>query len=128
MSAPASNTAGVRLIVDLGAIRRNYRILVDRAGPGTTGSAVVKADAYGLGADRVAPCLAAAGCDDFFVATLDEGLRERLSERLGVPVVSSYGMTEATSQITAQPFEGCSRPVSTFINVVLPDPFGPMKP
>ncbi len=40
-------------------------------------------------------------------STLDEGLRERLSERLGVPVVSSYGMTEATSQITAQPFEGC---------------------
>ena len=77
MSESDSSTAGARLIVDLGAIRRNYRILVDRAGPGATVSAVVKADAYGLGADRVAPCLAEAGCDEFFVATLDEGLHLR---------------------------------------------------
>jgi alanine racemase len=35
---------------------------------------VVKADAYGLGADRIVPALAAAGCRRFFVAHLDEAL------------------------------------------------------
>jgi alanine racemase len=38
---------------------------------------VVKADAYGLGAERVAPALAAAGCRTFFVACIDEGLALR---------------------------------------------------
>ncbi len=40
-------------------------------------AAVVKADAYGLGAVQVAPALAAAGCRIFFVATLDEGIALR---------------------------------------------------
>src|SRR5690606_3310298 len=40
-------------------------------------AAVVKADAYGLGAQEVAPALAAAGCDSFFVARLEEGVALR---------------------------------------------------
>ena len=35
---------------------------------------MVKADAYGLGAALVAPALAAAGCDTFFVARLEEAV------------------------------------------------------
>jgi alanine racemase len=35
---------------------------------------VVKADAYGLGVDRVAPALWAAGCRSFFVAVPEEGI------------------------------------------------------
>lgn len=38
---------------------------------------MVKADCYGLGADRIAPALAAAGARSFFVATLGEGLAIR---------------------------------------------------
>jgi alanine racemase len=38
---------------------------------------VVKADCYGLGAERIAPALAAAGCRTFIVATLDEGIALR---------------------------------------------------
>lgn len=38
---------------------------------------MLKADAYGLGAAPVARALARAGCRDFFVATLDEGLALR---------------------------------------------------
>src|SRR3546814_11876439 len=38
---------------------------------------IVKADGYGLGADRVAPALWEAGCRVFFVATLDEAVRLR---------------------------------------------------
>ena len=59
------------LSIDLGAIAANWRALDARA-PGRTG-AVVKADAYGLGVDRVAPVLAAAGARCFFVAQAEEG-------------------------------------------------------
>ncbi len=38
---------------------------------------MVKANAYGLGAEAVARALAAAGCRMFFVATLDEGIALR---------------------------------------------------
>jgi len=59
------------LTIDLGAIAANYRLLRRELAAAACG-AVVKADAYGLGAARVAPVLAAAGCRHFFVAHLDE--------------------------------------------------------
>ena len=54
----------------------NWRCLRDRVAPSEC-AAVVKADAYGLGAPQVAPALAAAGCSTFFVALLDEGVALR---------------------------------------------------
>ncbi len=45
-------------------------------GGGAVGAAV-KADAYGLGADQVAPALADAGCRHFFVAHAAEGIAVR---------------------------------------------------
>jgi alanine racemase len=74
MSVPDSEKTGARLIVALDAVQRNYLTLVSHATPGATVSAVVKADAYGLGAARVSPALAAVGCENFFVATLDEAI------------------------------------------------------
>src|SRR3546814_2106891 len=73
---PAAEAALSRLTIDLGAVRRNYRRLVERLG-GVPCAGVVKADGYGLGADRVAPALWEAGCRVFFVATLDEAVRLR---------------------------------------------------
>lgn len=64
------------LTIDLAAIAENYRILREQVAPATCGAAV-KADAYGLGAAIVAPVLHRAGCDHFFVATLDEALALR---------------------------------------------------
>ena len=74
---PAAARAGATLTIDLDAIAANYRLLCDRVGEAVTCAAVVKADAYGLGAARVAPALAAAGCRDFFVASADEGIALR---------------------------------------------------
>jgi alanine racemase len=65
-----------RLTVRLGAIAANYRTYRRLTGPKAV-AAVVKADAYGLGADRVAPALAEAGCDSFFVARLEEAVALR---------------------------------------------------
>lgn len=70
---PAAARAGAILTIDLPAIQANYRRLQDELGE-TACAAVVKADAYGLGAERVAPALAAAGATTFFVAQLEEGI------------------------------------------------------
>jgi alanine racemase len=63
----------VRLTVDLTALRHNYRIVADRAAPARV-AAVIKADAYGLGARPICAALMQAGCRDFFVAHLGEAL------------------------------------------------------
>jgi len=65
-----------RLTVRLSAITANYRTYRRLTGPAAV-AAVVKADAYGLGAARVVPALAEAGCDSFFVARLEEGIALR---------------------------------------------------
>src|SRR4051812_43388630 len=76
-STPTATAAGAILTVNLGAIADNYRTLKRRLAPGADCAAVVKADAYGLGAAAVAPALAAAGCQIFFVAHVDEGISLR---------------------------------------------------
>ena len=65
------------LEIDLGAVSSNWRKLRQIVGPRVETGAVIKADAYGLGAAQVGPALAKAGCKLFFVATLDEGLALR---------------------------------------------------
>ncbi|HAT31030.1 MAG TPA: alanine racemase [Janthinobacterium sp.] len=77
MSAnPHKNRSGAILTVDLDAIRANYRLLRERAAPALC-SAVMKSDAYGLGAAMVGGALYAEGCRHFFVAHLDEGIALR---------------------------------------------------
>ncbi|AIY43979.1 Alanine racemase [Collimonas arenae] len=73
---PQALHAGAILRVDLNAVRSNYRFLRQRAGNALC-AAAVKANAYGLGADKVGPALAAEGCRHFFVAHLDEGIALR---------------------------------------------------
>ncbi|MEQ1651921.1 MAG: alanine racemase [Hyphomicrobium sp.] len=70
-----SNATGV-ITVDLAAVVGNWRSLAARVAPAQCG-AVVKADAYGLGAQRVIPALTKAGCTTFFIATPAEGERAR---------------------------------------------------
>ena len=65
------------ITVDLGAIVENWRYLDSLSGPLTETAGVVKANAYGLGADKVAPALAKAGCHTFFVMSLDEAVALR---------------------------------------------------
>lgn len=64
------------LTIDLSALARNYERLAAEVAPARA-AAVVKADAYGLGADRVAPRLYAHGCRHFFVAQFVEALKLR---------------------------------------------------
>ncbi|MCC7275728.1 MAG: alanine racemase [Alphaproteobacteria bacterium] len=75
-TADAPSRAGAILTIDLAAVAANYAILRERLG-GVECAAVVKADAYGLGAAVVAPALARAGARWFFVAHLDEAVALR---------------------------------------------------
>jgi alanine racemase len=67
---------GAELTIDLSAIADNWRLLARRV-PTAECGAVVKADAYGCGIERVVPALAWAGCHTFFVAHLSEARRVR---------------------------------------------------
>jgi alanine racemase len=62
--------------VDLAQIAANWRALAALVRPAEC-SAVVKADAYGLGVRAVVPALVHAGCRTFFVATADEAAEVR---------------------------------------------------
>src|ERR1700737_5166490 len=76
MSADRADRADAVLEIDLAGIVANWRLLASGVKPAQC-AAVVKADAYGLGAAQVPAALAAAGCRLFFVATLDEGIALR---------------------------------------------------
>lgn len=65
------------LTVDLGAIKANWRLVSAQLSGQASASAVIKANAYGLGATQVGPALYGAGCREFFVATLEEALAAR---------------------------------------------------
>lgn len=67
---------GAVLDIDLGALQRNWASL-SKVAPNTQIGACVKANAYGLGVDYIAPALAQQGCRHFFVADPQEGITLR---------------------------------------------------
>lgn len=71
---PDDDCAGAILTIDLDAVKSNYAYLNAQTADAVRCAAVVKADAYGLGAARVVPALYDAGCRFFYVACLDEAL------------------------------------------------------
>ena len=79
------------LTIDLAAIAANWSALARQA-PGARPGAVVKADAYGLGAAQVAPVLYDAGARDFFVALASEGraLRPHLAADARIFILSGH--------------------------------------
>src|SRR5258708_3554669 len=92
MTSDTQARAGAILEIDLAGIVANWRRLARHAAPALC-AAVVKANAYGLGARPVARALAASGCRMFFVATLDEGiaLRQALGEIPGeIPEIAVF--------------------------------------
>ncbi len=99
---------GSRLTVDLAAIRANYRLLATRAAPAEC-AAVVKANAYGLGVEHVAPALWEAGARTFFVAHIGEArvLRGVLPEAL-IYVLNGLtpGAADILIEIQARPVLG----------------------
>ncbi len=71
-----TDAAALVLAIDLGAVAKNWQQLAETAAPAET-SAVVKADAYGIGIEPAVAALSIAGCRTFFVALPEEGRRVR---------------------------------------------------
>ncbi len=65
------------LVVDLHAIRQNYKIIDSKSDISCETGVCVKANAYGLGIEQVARALYDEGARSFFVATVDEGIELR---------------------------------------------------
>ncbi len=76
MKKPSTKYSDSTLYIDLQAIEDNYLFFRDKAYPAQCG-AVVKANAYGLGVEKIAPRLYSIGCRQFFVANLDEAVELR---------------------------------------------------
>lgn len=73
MEKDACPSAASRLTIDLSAVRANFAAIAAGVSPARCG-AVIKADAYGLGAPAVAAALHREGCRAFFVAHLSEAI------------------------------------------------------
>lgn len=93
--------AGGILTIDLGALRHNYLAIAQRLAP-TRAGAVVKADCYGLGADRVAPVFYEAGCRDFFVAHLGEALKLKPALPADATIYILNGLQPETESLAAK--------------------------
>jgi alanine racemase len=72
------------LTIDLTAIAANWTLLAERMAPGVAVGAVIKANAYGLGAARVGRELYSAGAREFFFATKQEALAFKSEELTGI--------------------------------------------
>lgn len=68
---PAAASAARVITIDIVRVAANWRALAAHVHPAEC-SAVVKADAYGLGIATVVPALEDAGCRTYFVATIAE--------------------------------------------------------
>ncbi|MEE9455190.1 MAG: alanine racemase [Paracoccaceae bacterium] len=106
------------LTIDLDVIAGNWRRLDAMSGSRVQTSAVVKADAYGLGMARVAPALFQAGARIFFVAQAEEGvaLRAILGEGAEIFNLSGYlpGDDAALERFSVAPVLNSAMQVQSF--------------
>jgi alanine racemase len=108
ITGPPATEAGGILAIDLAAIEANWRALARRATPAEC-AAVIKADGYGCGLEKVAAALTKAGCKTFFVADLAEARRLRaLASEPTLYVLNGLlpGTAGAFAEIRARPVLG----------------------
>ncbi len=116
------------LTIDLDAIAANWRALDRMSGPGVQTAAVVKADAYGLGATRVVRALANAGARRFFVALAEEGaaVRQALGQGPQIAVLSGHmaGDTEMIHDLDLTPMLNSLEQITRHLESLPGHPFG----
>lgn len=116
------------LTIDLDAIAANWRALDRMSDPTTQTAAVVKADAYGLGAKRVVRALAEAGARRFFVAVAEEGaaVRQALGPGPQINVLSGHmaGDTEMIHDLDLTPMLNSVDQITRHLESLPGHPFG----
>jgi alanine racemase len=120
--------AQATLSIDLDAIAANWRALDRLSGAATQTAAVVKANAYGLGVERVARALAQAGARRFFVAMTEEGaeLRQILGPGPQICVLGGHmpGDTEMVQDLDLTPMLNSIDQVTRHLESLPGHPFG----
>lgn len=116
------------LTIDLPAIVANWRALNEKSSDRVETAAVVKADAYGLGAGRVARALAQAGVRRFFVAVAEEGgpLREALGPGPEINVFAGHmaGDTDMIADLMLTPMLNSVEQLTRHLEALPGHPFG----
>lgn len=116
------------LTIDLDAIAANWRALDRMSGAGVQTAAVVKADAYGVGATRVVRALANAGARRFFVALAEEGaaVRQALGPGPQIAVLSGHmaGDTEMIHDLDLTPMLNSLEQITRHLESLPGHPFG----
>jgi alanine racemase len=116
------------LTIDLDAIAANWRALDRLSAPDVQTAAVVKADAYGLGAPRVVRALAQAGARRFFVAVAEEGaaVRQALGPGPQIAVMSGHmsGDTEMIHDLDLTPMLNSIDQITRHLEALPGHPFG----
>jgi alanine racemase len=120
--------ATATLTIDLDAIAANWRALDRLSGPDTQTGAVVKADAYGLGAARIVRALAQAGARRFFVACAEEGavVRQALGQGPQIAVFSGHmaGDTDMIHDLDLTPMLNSIDQITRHLEALPGHPFG----
>ncbi|MBO9398386.1 alanine racemase [Shimia sp. R9_1] len=118
--------ATATLTIDLDALLHNWRALDARTSAET--AAVVKADGYGLGADRVARALMRAGVTRFFVAAAEEGasLRQAVGPDPEINIFSGHmrGDTDMISDLGLTPMLNSVDQIVRHVEALPAHPFG----
>lgn len=116
------------LTIDLDAIAANWRALDAASAGGVQTAAVVKADAYGLGADRVGRALAKAGARRFFVAMTEEGaaLRQHLGPGPQINILGGHmaGDADMIRDLDLTPMLNSLQQVTRHLESLPGHPFG----
>ena len=112
------------LEVDLDVLGENYQLVRNKIGAGVDLMAVVKADAYGHGLDRIAKELDLLGVDSFAVISLDEARRVRRHSARPVLIMGYLDQKEIAEAIDEDFILSLyDRELSLFTNE-LPQEFG----
>lgn len=118
--------AQAKLLIDLGALRANWRSLAKKSG--TACAAVVKANAYGLGLGPTSLALAHEGARDFFVASAEEGaqLRQALGHEIKIYVFSGHmeGDSEIIKEAKLVPLLNSTKQAVRHFEALAQHPFG----
>ncbi|MDG2481302.1 MAG: alanine racemase [Alphaproteobacteria bacterium] len=137
-TTPPIERAATRLSIDLDALTQNWRNLKAR-GNGADCAGIVKANAYGLGVERVAPALWNTGCRRFFTANPDGASTVRqllpdaevfvLNGLLGEPeVYVEEGLTPVLNDLgQVERWTACARSLGRRLPAILQADTGMMR-
>lgn len=99
-----SASATCKLYIDLDAICANHALIQNRVATGAQIAPVIKANAYGLGADAIIPALDSLSPPLYFVATLDEAIAARAVTQKPIAVLSGIQNRDEARLCTSSQF------------------------